>query len=93
MKPSKAPREPWTRVYADHWGPMQDGPHILVVIDGMTRYPEVVVVRGTSAEDSIHAFSDKLFCSNHSMDPNTTLNSRWDQRPPGGRRPPAVQGS
>ena len=38
-------------------GPPQDGNHILVIIDGLTRYPEVSVVKGTSAEDNIQAFS------------------------------------
>ena len=58
MKPMKAPEEPWSRLYADHWGPTQDGHCILVVIDGLTRYPEVAVVKGTSAEDNIQAFSE-----------------------------------
>ena len=57
LKPMKAPEEPWSRLYADHWGPTQDGHCILVVIDGLTRYPEVAVVKGTSAEDNIQAFS------------------------------------
>ena len=39
LKPTKAPEEPWASLYADHWGPTQDGLHILVVIDGLTRYP------------------------------------------------------
>ena len=59
LKPNTAPTEPWSRLVCDHWGPNPlDGKHILVVIDALTRYPEVVVVRGTSAEDNIHAFSD-----------------------------------
>ena len=58
LKPNPAPAEPWFRVYCDHWGPTQFGDHILVVMDGLTRYPEAVVVRGTSAEDNIHAFSE-----------------------------------
>ena len=41
-------------------GLTQDGHHILVVIDGLTRYPEVAVVKGTCAEDNIQAFS-KVF--------------------------------
>ena len=57
LKPNPAPAEPWFRVYCDHWGPTQFGDHILIVMDGLTRYPEAVVVRGTSAEDNIHAFS------------------------------------
>ena len=36
----------------------QDGLHILVVIDGLTKYPEVAVVKGTGADDNIWAFSD-----------------------------------
>ena len=58
LKPSKAPEEPWSRLYTDHWGPTQDSNHILVIIDGLTRYPEVLVVKGTSAEDNIQAFSE-----------------------------------
>ena len=34
LKPSGAPEEPWSRVFADHWGPTQDGLHILVVPRG-----------------------------------------------------------
>ena len=36
----------------------QDGLHILVVIDGLTKYPEVAVVKGMGADDNIWAFSD-----------------------------------
>ena len=42
LKPTKAPEEPWSRLYADHWGPTQDGHHILVIVDGLTRYPDVI---------------------------------------------------
>ena len=31
---------------------------ILVVVDGLTRYPEVAVVKSTSAEDNIQAFAE-----------------------------------
>ena len=58
LHPTTAPEEPWSCLYTDHWGPTQEGNHILVIIDGLTRYPEVVVVKGTSAEDNIHAFSE-----------------------------------
>ena len=46
LKPNRAPEEPWQQLYADYWGPTSGGKHILVVIDGLTRYPEVVVVKG-----------------------------------------------
>ena len=59
LKPNPAPAEPWDRVFCDHWGPTPiDGKHILVIIDGLTRYPEVLTVHGTGAEDNIHAFSE-----------------------------------
>ena len=58
LKPTKAQEEPWSSLYADHWGPTQDGLHLLVVIDALTRYPEVAIVKGTGADDNIQAFSD-----------------------------------
>ena len=57
LKPNPAPKEPWQRLYCDHWGPI-DNKHILVIIDALTRYPEVMVVKGTSAEQNIQAFSE-----------------------------------
>ena len=58
LKPTKVPEEPWSRLYADHWGPTKDGLHILLVIDGLTRYPEVAIVKSTSADDNIQAFTE-----------------------------------
>ena len=58
LKPIKAPKDPLSMLYADHCGPSQDGQHILVVIDGLTRYPEVVVSKSTSADDNILAFAE-----------------------------------
>lgn len=58
LKPSTVPKEPWVTLYCDHWGPTQDGKYILVIIDALTRYPEVIIVKGTSAEANIHAFSE-----------------------------------
>ena len=59
LKPNRAPKEPWYRLACDHWGPNPlDGKHIIVLIDALTRYAEVLVVQGTSAEDNIHAFSE-----------------------------------
>ena len=59
LKPNPAPAEPWDRLYCDHWGPITyDGKHILVLIEALTRYPEVLVVKGTGADDNIHSFSE-----------------------------------
>ena len=60
LQPTKAPDLPFTRVAADHWGPKPCGRYILVVIDPLTRYAEVDVVKGTSAEDNINAL-DNIF--------------------------------
>ena len=59
LKPSTPPQEPWEKVFVDHWGPTPgDRQHLLVVIDALTRYPEVMKVRGTSAEANIQAFME-----------------------------------
>ena len=58
MKPTTAPTKPFVKVAADHWGPTPDGKHLLVVIDLLSRFPEVAVVKGTSAEANIQAFDD-----------------------------------
>ena len=58
--PSTAPTEPWEKLATDHWGPTADGKYILVVIDKLSRYPEVAIVNSTSAEENIEAF-DNIF--------------------------------
>ena len=61
LVPTIPPSEPWSKLDADHWGPTPDGKHILVVIDELTRFPEVAVVSSTSADANIEAFDD-IFC-------------------------------
>lgn len=58
LKPTTAPTKPFVKVAADHWGPTPDGKYLLVVIDLLSRFPEVAVVKGTSAEANIQAFDD-----------------------------------
>ena len=53
---SVPPDELWQKLSADHWGPTADGYYLLVVIDELSRYPEVAVVKGTGAEQNIEAF-------------------------------------
>ena len=60
MIPSISPAKPWENLAADHWGPTGDGLHLLAVIDETTKYPEVAIVKGTSAEANIEAF-DNIF--------------------------------
>ena len=58
--PTKPPTQVWEHLDADHWGPTGDGNYLLVVIDETTKFPEVSVVRSTSAEANIEAF-DSMF--------------------------------
>jgi len=60
LVPTKPPTQAWEHLDADHWGPTGDGIHLLVVIDETSKFPEVAVVRGTSAEANIEAF-DNIF--------------------------------
>ena len=53
LKPTVAPEEPWQDLAADHWGPIKEGKYLLVVVDKLSRYPEVVIVNGTSADANI----------------------------------------
>lgn len=58
--PSNPPTAPWEKLAADHWGPLPDGKYLLVVIDEFSKYPEVAVVKGTSAQANIPAL-DEMF--------------------------------
>jgi len=60
LNPTPPPEEPWQELAADHWGPTRDGKYLLVVVDRLTRYPEVEVVSSTSGEANIAAF-DRIF--------------------------------
>ena len=56
--PTTPPESAWTHVDADHWGPTPDGRHVLVVIDRLSRFPVVKIVKGTAADANIEAFDD-----------------------------------
>ena len=76
--PSTPPSMPWEKLSADHWGPLPDGKHLLVVIDELSRYPEVAVVNGTSAHANIPAldniFARHGFCSRLKTDGGPPFN-------------------
>ena len=48
------PALPWQRIYIDFAGPFQ-GKMLLVCVDAHTKWPEIVVMRGTSADETIAA--------------------------------------
>jgi hypothetical protein len=51
LTPSQPPERPWSKIGADHWGPLPDasGRHILVIQDYLTKYPEAIVVKNTAS--------------------------------------------
>ena len=55
LTPSAPPEKVWSTLGSDHWGPIPDGTgrHVLLVQDYLTKYPEAIVVKGTSAESNI----------------------------------------
>ena len=61
--PTEPPDEVWQDCATDHWGPTPEGKYLLVIIDRLSRYSEVKIVNGTSAEANIEAF-DEIFSRN-----------------------------
>ena len=80
LTPSTPPQHVWKDLGADHWGPTPEGKHILVVIDKLSRYPEVRIVKSTSAEDNIEAFDDIFthygYCDTITTDNGPPFNGR-----------------
>lgn len=60
LQPTTAPHSPWQKVAADHWGPTPDKKYLLVLVDHLTKYPEIAVVKSTSAADNMEAL-DSIF--------------------------------
>ena len=54
------PRSPWSRVHIDLCGPLPTGENLLVVIDAATRWPEVEILRSTTATTIISRL-DRIF--------------------------------
>lgn len=62
LKPTTLPERPWADLATDFWGPLPSGEYLLVVIDKYTRYPEVEIVSGTSA-NAVVPHMDKIFAT------------------------------
>ena len=60
LKPTTLPERAWQKIDMDFWGPLPSGEHLLVMIDKYSRYPEVEIVRSTSA-DAVVPHIDKVF--------------------------------
>ena len=64
LQPTTAAFEPMEHLRGDHWGPSPDNAYVLVIISLLTRYPEVEIVKNTSAEANIQA-NDSIFSQNY----------------------------
>ena len=53
LQMTKLPPQPWHTVNIDFCGPFPSGEYLLVVIDAYSRFPEVEIVKSTSAKSTI----------------------------------------
>ena len=73
LVPTEPPSEVWKDLTADHWGPTPNGKYVLVVIDKLSKFPELEIVSSTSAEPNIRAL-DNIFSIHGYCDTLTTDN-------------------
>ena len=53
IRSTTLPRGPWEEIAIDHYGPLPSGESLFVVIDYFPRWPDVVWVRNTTAQNII----------------------------------------
>ena len=53
LQMTSLPNGPWQELSADFCGPLPDGNYVLVVIDEFSRYPEIEILKSTSAKATI----------------------------------------
>ena len=53
IQPTPLPSEPWTCLSMDFSGPFPSGDYLLIVVDDYSRFPEVEIVKSTSASSVI----------------------------------------
>ena len=84
------PQQAWDVVYVDFLGPLPTKDLLLVIIDGRTRYPEVEIVRNTSAKSTIQCFEsifpamayrERLYQTMVHRSRETIYVYKWDQTP------------
>ena len=62
LKMNELPPKPWHTVHVDFCGPFSTGEYLLVVIDAYSRFPEVEIVKSTSAVSTIAKF-ERIFAT------------------------------
>lgn len=58
QRPHRTPEAAWNAVSIDHFGPLYNNSHILVVRCDLSRFPAAVFVRSTSSMDTIEALRE-----------------------------------
>ena len=76
LQMTKLPDGPWQKLSADFCGPLPTGDYLLVVIDEYSRYPEVEILKSTSAKPTMPKF-DKIL-STHGI----PIEIKTDNGPP-----------
>lgn len=83
LTPWQWPVTPWRRVHADFLGPFR-GSMILVIIDSHSKWPEVFIMKRTTASDTIrifqHLFASFGLCVHLVTDNGTAFTSEEFQR-------------
>ena len=62
LKMNELPPKPWYTVHVDFCGPFPTGEYLLVVTDAYSRFPEVEIVKSTSAVSTIAKF-ERIFAT------------------------------
>ena len=65
---NELPLEPWHTVHLDFCGPFPTGEYVLVATDAYSRFPEVEIIRSTSATVTLSKL-EKIF-STHGLTGN-----------------------
>ena len=80
LVPTEPPKNVWEDLAADHWGPTPLSTYMLVIIDKLSRYPEVIEVKSTSAQANIAAFDSVFsrhgFCKTLTTDNGPPFNGK-----------------
>ena len=76
--PSEPPLQPWESLGADHWGPTPDGKYILVVIDMLSKYPEVSYTDSTSADENIEILDNTMSRNDYCRNLRTDNGPPWN---------------
>ena len=62
-QPTPPSSKPWARLFADLYGPIPGGQHVLVIIDQLTRYPVTHVFNSSPSSTQVTSVFRSMFCA------------------------------